>query len=120
MNIGYIYKITNKINGKVYIGQTSKTIEERWKRHIIDTKRKDRKNSAIQNAILKYGKENFSIEEIEKCDISELNNREIYWIAFYDSFHNGYNCTLGGDGSRVIQLDEKGGNSKISRIKKLK
>lgn len=106
MNIGYIYKITNNINGKVYIGQTSKTIEERWRRHIYDSIRENRKNYSLQNAILKYGEDNFLVEEIEKCETSKLNNREIYWIAYYDSYHNGYNETLGGEGNRVIELNE--------------
>lgn len=63
-----IYKITNKINGKIYIGQ-SINIERRWKEHIFD----NRKNSLIHLAIIKYGKENFSFEVIEECNQKELN-----------------------------------------------
>ena len=119
-NIVYIYKITNNINGKCYIGQTSKTIEERWKEHINNSKRKNRKKNYLQNAILKYGKENFSIEEIEKCDISKLDEKEIYWIKFYDSFHNAYNCTLGGDGGKILELDEDKVIAKYQELKNLK
>ncbi len=86
-----IYKITNKINGKVYIGQ-SIHIEKRWKEHIFD----NRKNSLIHLAIIKYGKENFSFEVIEECNQKELNQKEQYWIKKYNSFENGYNLTRGG------------------------
>ena len=80
--MGYIYKITNKVNGKIYIGKTIKTIEERFKRHIYDSRRN---NSYFYNAIKKYGIENFIIEEIENVDNSKLNEREKYWISFYNS-----------------------------------
>jgi len=50
----------------------------------------------IKRAIHKYGKENFIIEEIEKCNQELLNEREKYWISFYNSYENGYNSTLGG------------------------
>ena len=102
---GYIYKITNKINNKCYIGQTVKPIETRWKRHLKDTK----KNSTypLHRAIRKYGKENFIIEEIEKCEAKLLDEREIYWINFYNSFKNGYNATLGGMGNKLLDLNEQ-------------
>ena len=83
---GIIYKITNKVNGKSYIGQTRYTIEFRWKQH---QHKKD--NTYFHNAIHKYGIENFSIEILEKCDIEDLNSREIFYIAKYDTFVNGYN-----------------------------
>lgn len=87
-----IYKITNLINGKCYIGQ-SVDIYERWHQH----KYADCKESVIHTAIKKYGIENFSFEIIEKLHQEELNEREIYWINYYDSYNKGYNCTLGGD-----------------------
>lgn len=87
-----IYKITNLINGKCYIGQ-SVDIYERWHQH----KYADYKESVIHTAIKKYGIENFSFEIIEKIHQAELNEREIYWINYYDSYNNGYNCTTGGD-----------------------
>lgn len=88
-----IYKITNKINGKVYIGQ-SIDIERRWKEHI----QRDRTNtSLIHLAIIKYGKDNFDFDIIEECSQSELNEKEQYWIKYYNSFENGYNLTRGGE-----------------------
>ena len=97
---GIIYKITNKVNGKSYIGQTRYTIEFRWRQH---QHKKD--NTYFHNAIHKYGIENFNIEILEECDIEDLNSREIFYIAKYDTFNNGYNLTIGGDGNRRLLLD---------------
>lgn len=95
---GKIYKITNKINGKVYVGQTTKTLEERFQKHCWGTTKNDKYhlNVAIKKAIKKYGKENFTIKLIEETETSKLDEREVYWISFYDSYNKGYNCTLGG------------------------
>ena len=95
--MGYIYKITNNINGKVYIGKTTKTVEERWKGHL---KKMNYKKNKFYNALNKYGIDNFTIEEIEECDDDLLNEEEIYWINFYNSYENGYNSTGGGDGRK--------------------
>lgn len=97
---GIIYKITNKVNGKSYIGQTRYTIEFRWRQH---QHKKD--NTYFHNAIHKYGIENFSIEVLEECDIKDLDSKEIFYIAKYDTFNNGYNLTIGGDGNRRLLLD---------------
>lgn len=105
MNIGYIYKITNLINNKIYIGQTSKTISRRWTQHISDSKRKS-KDCALYRAFNKYGIDNFQIEKIEECKTEELDEKEVYWISFYNSFYKGYNETLGGAGRKVLSLDE--------------
>jgi hypothetical protein len=92
-----IYKITNLVNGKVYIGQ-SINIEKRWKTHKKDALWKDGLNYEypLYRAIRKYGIKNFSFEIIEECAIDELNEREIFYIAKYDSYENGYNQTRGG------------------------
>ena len=91
---GLIYKTTNKINGKIYIGQTKRSAEQRLKEHVWN-------KTILGKAILKYGKENFIIETIEECDNQEqLNEREIFWIAFYNCMApNGYNLTRGGFGA---------------------
>lgn len=91
--MGYIYVITNKVNGKQYVGQTSSFIEERWKQHI-----KSKDESYFHRALRKYGIDNFSIEQIEECSSIEVDNREKYWIEKLDTYNNGYNSTLGGEG----------------------
>lgn len=102
--MSFIYKITNLLNGKCYIGKTDiSTIEERFKQHIKDSKKYlDR---PLYRAFNKYGIKNFKIEEIEQCSINESCKREKYWIEYYGSFYNGYNATLGGDGKAYIDRD---------------
>ena len=105
-----IYKIVNDINDKVYIGKTTKGIESRFKKHIEDSKRRDKENRPLYRAMNKYGVEHFNIEVIEFCSVEDLEIREQYWIKEYDSYSNGYNATLGGDGkflfdySQILQL----------------
>ena len=90
----YIYKITNKINEKSYIGQTTRSIKERWKRHCEKVSR----CSAINKAIQKYGKDNFTIEEIGGANNqSELNYQEWLMIFKHNTLSpNGYNLREGG------------------------
>lgn len=96
-----IYKITNLINNKIYIGQ-SKQIEVRWQQH-----KTSNKHYAIYNAFKKYGIDNFKFEIIEECPEDILNEREKYWIKFYNSLSpNGYNMTLGGDSCGHEQLEK--------------
>ena len=92
---GFIYKITNRVNGKVYIGQTRFTVEHRFKQHIKNYNVEHRMQP-LYMAFAKYGIENFTVETVEECSIEKLDEREIFWIAKYDSFKNGYNATLGG------------------------
>ena len=89
-----IYKITNLINGKCYIGQTTDS-----KRRFSEHKAKSygsEKNKVLYYAFDKYGLNNFSFEVIEE-QIENYNEREKYWIRYYDSFENGYNQTEGGE-----------------------
>ena len=104
--MGYIYKITNLINGKEYIGKTNLTIEDRFKQHIRDSKRKRFEKRPLYDAINKYGIENFIVEKVEQCKEDLLNEREQYWIDHYNTYHNGYNATIGGDGKTIINYDE--------------
>lgn len=95
--MAYIYKITNQINNKIYIGKTCTSIDIRWKEHIRDSRRfPDR---PLYRALNKYGVDNFIIEQIEECSSSQANDREIYWIKYYNSYYSGYNATTGGEGS---------------------
>ncbi len=94
----FIYKIINTINNKIYIGCTIRSVEDRFDAHF--RQRKTGGCKALSRAIIKYGFENFIIEEIEKCNNEkEMFDREIYWIAFYNSTNTtiGYNLTGGGD-----------------------
>ena len=103
---GKIYIIKNNINSKVYIGQTINTLKHRFNQHARVALEKCNKNS-IDYAIQTLGKENFWIEEIETCDYNELDEKEIYWINFYNSFENGYNMTLGGQLNRPNKIDNE-------------
>lgn len=88
-----IYKMTNKVNGKVYIGQTTRRLDERTKEHIRHNK------MIVDKAIQKYGIENFTVEQIDLAEnINELNQKEMYWIERYDCITpKGYNQCYGGD-----------------------
>lgn len=102
--IGYVYIIKNDIHNKVYIGITAQSIQKRWYDHIRSS---ETKNSKFYKEMRKIGVEHFSINVLEQCDVGELNEREQYYIKKYDSFHNGYNSTLGGFGTHTYELDEQ-------------
>lgn len=105
--LGTIYKIENKLNHKVYIGQTIMDVRDRWYRHCENSGISEaEKNMPIKRAILKYGKDNFIFSVVEKVHREELNDREIYWINYYQSYGSkGYNATSGGTiGSRKPKL----------------
>ncbi len=92
-----IYKITNKINGKVYIGQTVGDLHARWRRHV-----RSKGNANIHKAIRKYGESAFTVEQIDTaCTIEELNRKEKQWIRHCDSIKQGYNMTEGGRSGAV-------------------
>lgn len=101
----YIYKITNKINDKVYIGKTLLDPEERFKKHINDSKKINKEQRPLYSAMKKYGVDNFYITLIEECDVESLNDREKYWIEYFGSFKNGYNATIGGDGKPYLDYE---------------
>ena len=91
-----IYKITNLINGKSYIGQ-SVHIERRWTEHCLPSA-----TSLIARKIKEYGKENFSFEIIEECTSEELDQKEEYYIHFYNSLvPNGYNISDSIEGKQT-------------------
>ncbi|MBR6712359.1 MAG: GIY-YIG nuclease family protein [Selenomonadaceae bacterium] len=92
---GVVYKITNKLNGRSYVGKTTRSVEERFGEHARC------KKFLVDKAICKYGRENFLVEVIEECEtIEQLNEREIFWIAELNcKVPNGYNLTDGGEGN---------------------
>ena len=95
-----VYKITNKVNNKIYIGITSKGLSARWKEHLYNAEHGC--PFKLHNAIRKYGKENFSIELIDFCNSwEELEEKEKQYISEYNTLSDefGYNMTEGGDGT---------------------
>lgn len=104
--MSYIYKITNLVNGKEYIGQTSLSIQERFKQHIHDANKGYYNHRPLYNAFNKYGIENFIVEELEECNTEEVNQKEIEYINKFDTYSNGYNATLGGEGTITIDYDK--------------
>lgn len=117
---GVIYKITNKINNKVYIGQTTRSIKKRFSRHC-----NEKSCAAIHMAIKKYGKENFEITILQNCDNKkDLNKKEKYFIKYFNSkIPNGYNICSGGSAfikkaiKRKLTQEEK--NNIANKLKKL-
>ena len=111
----FIYKATSATTGKVYIGQTTQTLQERINQHNSHAFG-HQYNYHFHNAIRKYGTDDFTYEIIED-DIKSaetLNEREKYWISYYNSYYDGYNSTMGGDGTvrrddeLIVKLFEEG------------
>lgn len=106
--MAYIYKITNNINGKIYIGQTVQTLKARWAKHRWHVKHNT--NRHLYDSMRYYGIENFSMEVLEETTKEELNDKEIWWIAKFESTNRdiGYNLTEGGmSGTRTPELIER-------------
>lgn len=110
---GYIYKIYNDVNNKIYIGQTIRTIKKRWTNHKYNVRNNIGK-LAIHNAMRKYGIELFHIEEIESCSFDtkeklkkELDKKEIFYISKYNCrIPYGYNIADGGSGTSGVNCRE--------------
>lgn len=104
--MSYIYVITNDINGKQYVGKTNWTIEKRFREHIKDRKYRKCEKRPLYSAMNKYGIEHFSVKQLEECNESIVNEREQYWINKLNTYHNGYNATLGGDSKHYYNYQE--------------
>ena len=106
--MGFIYKVVNTINEKVYIGQTTGFVEDRFKEHKQECSKGYNPKRHFHMAMKKYGFESFTIHLLEEVPNHCLDEREIYWIAYYDSYSNGYNSTTGGQkGTRpMIPIEE--------------
>ena len=107
-----IYKITNLLNEKSYIGQTSQKIENRWNEH--KRGKTSTENSPLRRAIKKYGWDNFSKEVIDTAEsLEEALQKEIYWIDYYKTCipiygaDSGYNLTRGGEGVLRITSEQE-------------
>ena len=114
-----IYKITNLINELVYIGQ-AQDIKTRWRNHRTDYLGNNvvNYNNPLYKDMRLYGLDNFSFEIIEECLVSELDEKEKYWISYYDSFNNGYNRTEGGQNApHAIKMTDEIFNNIINDLK---
>jgi group I intron endonuclease len=111
---GYIYKITNTKNQKVYIGQTIQKPCVRFAAHVKELNANKKKNGKFQNAWNKYGKDNFKFEVILECEASRLDEYERFYIALFDSFVNGYNATIGGKQCMEQRRHTDGTKAKLS------
>jgi hypothetical protein len=102
---GIIYKVTNKENNKVYIGQTIQTLSERKSKHYYKAKQENDYNTHFINALRKYSEKSFNWEIIDEAENQEdLDKKEKYWIHFYNSIEQGYNTK---DGGEVIIVTDK-------------
>lgn len=94
-----IYSVTNKINGKIYVGE-SKNILSRWSDHrtkSVRPRKKEHYTKELYKDIREYGIENFEFKILEECEEKDLKDKEIFWIKQLDTFNKGYNRTYGGD-----------------------
>ena len=105
--MGYIYKIINGINNKIYIGQTRKTINKRWQQHICNSTKDYFSQVVLYKAFAKYGIEHFTIKSIEEVDDELLDEKERYWIDYFNTYYHGYNSTLGGKAIALYDFDEQ-------------
>jgi len=100
----YIYLITNLTNFKKYVGYTKRDPIIRWKEHMMSANKIGNSKFKIHQAIAKYGRDTFSFRVIDTCvNPSEGKELEKYYISELDTFKNGYNSTLGGDGTYGIR-----------------
>lgn len=101
--MGLIYKITNCVNQKVYIGKTIRSLDIRWKEHLKDMTNPQKNNNKLYRAMNKYGIKNFTIEVLEdNIEDDLLNAKEQEYIQLFNSYYKGYNCTFGGDGESTV------------------
>ena len=103
----FIYKATSKTTGKVYIGQSCQSLEKRMHQHLCRAITNYDPTNHFHNAIRKYGFLDFDFEIIEDniIDNLTLDERERYWIEYYNSYYDGYNSTFGGESG--LRRDDK-------------
>lgn len=94
---GYIYKVKNLIDNKEYVGCTIYSLKKRFEEHGWRCLKSD-SNTKFCNSIRKHGIQNFTIEMIEECDLSIIYEREIFFIDKFNTYNEGLNSTVGGEG----------------------
>lgn len=99
--MAYIYVITNQVNGKQYVGKTVNSINYRWTQHLNSIYKPTTEKRPLYTAMRKYGSKNFKIEQLEECSSFEAEKREQYWISKLNTYKEGYNATVGGDGKQL-------------------
>ena len=109
-----IYMIKNNQNGKIYIGQAI-DIYHRWSTHKTELNANRHINRHLQGAWNKYGKDTFIFSVVEECKQQYLNERETYYIDFFDSYENGYNLDRGGQGTTGFKHTEE----QISKMRRI-
>lgn len=103
--MAYIYQIVNDINGKIYVGKTENTLEQRFQEHCLASRKEKCKNRPLYRAMNKYGIEHFHISLLEQTNTPE--EREQFWIQQLHTYgKDGYNATLGGDGKRYLDYEK--------------
>lgn len=102
-----IYCIENEISGQAYIGQ-SNNIKKRWSQHKSNLRGHRHENEHLQRAWDRYGEGAFSFYVVEEAEEAELDDMEMHYIKYFDTFRNGYNMTKGGDATRGLEPWNKG------------
>jgi group I intron endonuclease len=112
-----IYKITNQITNKSYIGWTGQPLETRWVQH-QKLALKDQDNRPFYNAIRKYGTDCWTTEVLATTeDKTVAKQKEIEYIQLFESYDHGYNATRGGDGNNDIKMSEESNQSRSKALK---
>ena len=104
--MGFIYKVTNPNNNKCYIGKTTRNYKDRWAEHKRDRVKEPYKTWHFYRMLNTVGPENVTWEVIEEVPNDKIDEREQYWITYYDSFKNGYNETSGGSKGTKYDYNE--------------
>ena len=104
--MGWIYKITCQVTGKVYIGQTVQDVQRRWEQHRVPCKWTSQQTH-LARAVRMYGWNNFRFEVVCQAADHQLDRLEIEYIAQHDSYRNGLNSTTGGSMRDMMKLPEQ-------------
>lgn len=115
--MAHVYKITNTLTNKVYIGYTSCSIEDRWKQHKYSALNGSA-NTKFYNSIRKHGIDAWEVTLLVITEsVTDAKLREIEYIELYDSYNNGYNGTKGGDGNNGIIMSEESNQKRSLALK---